>query len=82
VNLVTRLLLGVALAKLEPSLHGVERTLELGFGNLRTRIMWQCIGLKDTNTRRGGEESGGRGIIIVYNIRTGPSFLSAVPIKC
>jgi hypothetical protein len=45
VNLVTRLLLGVALVRFEPSLHDVELTFELGFGNLRTRIMWQCIGL-------------------------------------
>jgi hypothetical protein len=40
VNLVTRVLLGVALAIFEPSLHDVVLTFELGFGNLRTGIMW------------------------------------------
>jgi hypothetical protein len=53
VNLVTRLLLGVAFARYEPSLHDVELTFQLGFGDLGTGIMWQCIGLLDTNTRRG-----------------------------
>lgn len=81
-NFVTRLLLGVALARFEPYFHDVELTFEPGFGNLRTRIMWQCIGLWDTNTRRGGDGCGERGIVIVYKILTGPSFLSAAPIKC